>query len=228
MNLPQWYAELALRQPDLFRLIGDFQGRPQHWAHPDRLAALPHGDVLAFLANSAVGQKHASRWATTQLGLDHVPGWWDFSPPRRRLVLMSWMTLEKLACYCGAAIHATKIAATIARVQTLELKAAIGAAAHAFALRRGRMMTAPALPQLTAQGGESLGQQVLATGWATVLGMLSDEPAELLRRFWVKLPPSLQQQATPKLAPEECDLVWTFVRKIGNEVFTKEEMACFA
>jgi hypothetical protein len=228
MNLPQWYAELASRQPDLFRLIGDFQGKPQHWAHPDRMATLPHGDVLAFLANSPAGQKHASRWATTQLGLDHVPAWWDFTPPRRRLVLMSWMTLEQLACYCGAAIHAAKIATIIARAQTLELKAAIGASAHAFALRRGRTMSVPALPQLTAKREGSLGQQVLASGWATVLGMLSDEPSELMRRFWIKLPLALQRDLAPKLATEECDQVWTFVRKIGNEVFTQEEMACFA
>lgn len=227
-HLPQWYAELAVRQPDLFRMIGDFNTKPQHWAHPERLAALPHGDVLAILDTSVTGQRHAARWVTGQLGLSQVPAWWDFTPARRRLILINWLTLEKLACYCGAAIHASKIAATIARAQTIELKSAIGAAAHAFALRRGRLVNVPDLPQLQAPGGAGLGRQVLDSGWAAVLGLLSDEPAELLRRFWVKLPPAMAQDRMPKLAAEECEQVWNFVRRVGREVFSKEEEACFA
>ncbi|HSJ01069.1 MAG TPA: SctK family type III secretion system sorting platform protein [Verrucomicrobium sp.] len=228
MNLPQWYAEVALRQPDLFRLIGDFHSRPQMWAHPDRLAILPHKEVLTYLANSPTGQKHASRWVTAQLGIAHVPAWWDFTPPRRRLVLMNSATLEKLACYCGAALQAARIGTIIARQQTVDLKEAIGAAAHAFALRRGRLMPVPSLPQLTAEATGNFGQQVLASGWAVLLGMLSNEPPELLRRFWIKLPPLVSRDSVPKLAEEECDQVWTFVRRVGNEVFTKEEQACFA
>jgi hypothetical protein len=143
---------------------------------------------------------------------------------------MRWTTLDQLACYCGAAIHAAKIAATIARAQTAELKSVIGAAAHVFALRRGRLIAAPEVPGLDFSTGApgTLGHHVYQSGWAALLAMLSCEPPEILERFQIKLPPSLPVDKSARLAPEDCERLWKFVRKVGGEVFTKEEIACFA
>src|SRR4051794_25069242 len=59
-NQSLWYAAQAKANPDLFRVVYDFNRRPQSWVHASVLDALPHAAVVKALA------------ATTNYGAGHV------------------------------------------------------------------------------------------------------------------------------------------------------------
>src|SRR4051794_35939795 len=110
-----WYAEQAKVNPDLFRVIYDFNRRPQHWIHPSVVESLPHAPVLHALASTNHGASHVSAWLMRELGLDRDEASWMFEEPRSRLVLLSSSTLRRLASYAGAACCWPRVSTTIGR-----------------------------------------------------------------------------------------------------------------
>lgn len=230
MNVPDhpWTISLLKSNPDLFRLIHDFNHRPGHWLHPSRAAALPDAELTAVLLQRGHDLKRLNVILLEKLGLRELPPCWDFSEPRRRLALLRHDTLARLATFCGAALRWSRVATVIGRNQIAELKGAIGEHAHAFALRRGRLVVDPESAAQTTLPGRSLHEEIHELGWHTLLSSLSGESPALLSRLALKLPEDLPQPDYGSIGAETRDSSWQKLRKVLAEVLTREEMRCFA
>ena len=224
-----WYAAQAKANPDLFRVIYDFNRRPQHWVHPSVIESLPHAPVVKALATTNYGAAHVSAWLTRELKLDQDEACWDFEEPRCRIALLSLGTLHRLACYAGAASCWPSVAATVGRDQLREIKATLGEEAHVFALRRGRMVV-PESDTAPTTGTTSLAAHALDTGWRMVATAGHDERPAVQRRIALKLPPDVAQSITGKVpAPSEMrEKAWQRLRKIAPEVLTEGELKCLS
>lgn len=222
-----WYAAQSKANPDLFRVIFDFNRRPQHWVHSSVIEGLPHAPVVQALATCVHGAGHLSAWLLQELSLlEHEPCW-DFEDPRRRLALLSPATLARLARHCGAALAWPRIASVIGRAEIQELKAALGEDAHAFALRRGRMIV-PENEAVLPEAGDSLTAHALHSGWRLILTAIDDESAAVRRRMELKLPPDLPAMNLGTVALELRDRAWQRIRRISPQVLTEGELKCFA
>lgn len=223
-----WYVEQSKVNPDLFRVIFDFNRRPQYWVHPTVLASLPHASVVTALATARCGAGHLSAWLAQQLGLKPTDDCWDFQEPRRRLFLLSSVTLERLARFCGAALHWPHIAAVIGRTDSSNLKSAIGEDAHHFAMRRGRMV----VPEAETVGGASppagLASRCLQAGWDMIATALAQDPDGLRLKLKLKLAAVDPLMPTGDVAPEIRERAWQRIRRIGPDVFSEGELKCFA
>lgn len=222
-----WYAEQSRTNPDLFRVIFDYNRRPQHWVHSSVLDALPHAPVIKALAQSPHGSGHLAAWLLQELKLlEHAPCW-DFEEPRLRLHLLSSPTLAKLARFCGAALCWPKLASIISKAEIQEVKAGLGEDAHTFALRRGRLVVQEK-DTLLPDGSLSLVEHAIQVGWALVQTAALDSNPALKRRFELKLPPGKAQPVAQGFDSAQRDSAWLRVRKITPEVLTEGEMKCFA
>lgn len=224
-----WYAMQAKANPDLFRVIYDFNRRPQHWVHPSIIETLPHASVVKALATTNHGAPHVATWLLRELKLDQDEACWDFEQPRCRIALLGSGTLYRLACYAGAASCWPGVAATIGREQLREVKGALGGEAHVFALRRGRMVV-PENDTVPATGTTSLAAHALEAGWQMVATAAHDARPAVERRFALKLPADVAQAIAGKVptAPDACEKAWQRLRKITPEVLTEGELKCFS
>ncbi|MBB5037727.1 SctK family type III secretion system sorting platform protein [Prosthecobacter dejongeii] len=222
-----WYASQAKINPDLFRVIFDFNRRPQYWLHPEVVAGLPQAKVVRVLSQGTHGQSHLSSWLLQTLQLDDCEGVWDFEEIPRRLALLSPATLERLACFTGAALCWPRISAIIGKQQIQELKANLGEETHAFALRRARMIV-PESETFPAQENVSLTDQVHSLGWDVLISATNDGAEGLRRRLLLKLPLKMQAKVTQPLPQDQREKAWQRVRQINREVLTLGEMKCFA
>jgi hypothetical protein len=223
-----WYAEQSKLNPDLFRVIFDFNRRPQFWVHPSVLASLPHAPVVTALATSHYGARHLSIWLAQQLGLNAAEDCWDFQEPRRRLILLSHTTLERLARFCGAALHWPRIASVIGRSDIQELKGTLGEDAHSFAMRRGRMVIQEDEAAKAGSSTASLATRCLQAGWELVITALANDPESLRQRLKLKLPSGDLATPVGDVSPETRERAWQHIRKIGPDVFSEGELKCFA
>lgn len=222
-----WYLSQAKTNPDLFRVIFDFNRRPQHWLHPEVVAQLPESRVVQILSQSTHGHAHLATWLTRTFKLDISESIWDFRETRRRLTLLSPATLFQLARFTGAALCWPRLAAIIGKQQIQSLKAALGENAHAFALRRARMIV-PETETMQPPQSINLTDHVLNLGWQVVINAAFDEEEAIRKRFALKLPIAVQENLYAVTTPELRDRAWSRVRQISREVLTEGEMKCFA
>jgi len=229
MSTCGWYATQAKTNPDLFRVIYDFNRRPQHWVHSSFVETLPHAPVLKALATTNHGATHVSAWLMRELKLDQDEACWDFEEPRCRIALLSSDTLHRLARYAGASSCWPGVAATIGRDQLREIKATLGEDAHVFALRRGRMIV-PESDTVPINGATSLAAHALDAGWQMVVTAAFDERPAVQRRMALKLPPDVAQSIAAKVstASDAREKAWSRLRKITSEVLTEGELKCFS
>ena len=228
--MSKWYVHQAKVNPDLFRVIFDFNRRPQSWLHPEVMSALPHRHLVQALSQTNHGASHLSGWLGRELKLDSAETHWDFEEPRRRIALLSATTLHRLSCYAGSAACWPKIAAAIQRDELREVKATLGEEAHVFALRRGRLIV-PEEETLSPPSGLSLAQHAMKVGWQIVSAVVENDPATVQQRFALKLPPKVAETLASEgsgLSPEFKSKAWQTLRKISNEVLTEGEAKCFA
>lgn len=225
---PAWAAALLQQNPDLFRLVYDFNNRPSLWVHPQRMEQMPHFAIIKNLnqANAAT-RSGLEQWTSRHFQLTETAACWDFNEVRQRLALLQHDSLAKLALYCGAALRWSRISMIIAKSQIAELKAHIGEHAHAFALRRGRQVVeqqeaSQSLPDY------SLNQEIHFLGWTTLLSCMAGESESLLARMQLKLPDKTPQPVYSKIEEAERESAWKKVQKVLGEVLTREEMRCFA
>jgi len=242
MTLPSWYASLATSRPDLFRLIYDFNTRPQDWVHPSRAKALPHGPVIDFLSHKGHGRRLLGRWIFEKFGIAQHQTWWDFVEERRRLALLEHGALEQVALYCGVTLRWRQIKSIISRDEVLQLKTRLGPEAHSFALQRGPLLKVPQLLRQTpapaaiaddSGSKEDLPEVIWREGWTALVKSLAGETEPLLQRFWLKVPQDTQERhglaALPAKTPAELrDANWLFVRRIAHEILSDQELQCFA
>lgn len=211
-------------------MIHDFNERPGHWVHPERLQKIPNGSLVQTLLNEGAAQTGLHRWLIRQLGLATVPGCWDFEDPRRRLALLSHETLAKLAVFCGAAYCWKRIANIIGGAALKELKAEIGPEAHVFALRKGRqLMEAYEGPDSQIQS-DNLKDDIHSFGWRTVTRVFAGEPDPLMQRLRLKLPPHEAVEACLQIeAGDEAvrEAAWKWTRRVMADVLNRKELQCF-
>lgn len=222
-----WATKLVTGNPELFRLVHDFNLRPANWVETSRLSELPNAAVANGLLQNGHGYAEVHAWAATALKLDQQPACWDFAEPRRRIALLGHETLQRLAIFCGSALCWNRISTIIGKSQIAELKGAIGEHAYAFALRRGRMVVPQPLP--TPVGDNSTLNELIHTqGWRLLLGTMAGEAAAIMSRVSLKLPRHIDVPDEAANPPEGRDSAWSRVRKILPEVLNREELRCFA
>ncbi|WP_414663710.1 SctK family type III secretion system sorting platform protein [Horticoccus sp. 23ND18S-11] len=227
MNPTPWLPSLLKDRPDLFRAIYDWNVYPHRWALPAWLEAvmLP-APVIALLEQSARGRERLSRHFRTALGLTDTS--WEFAAPRRRLALLSAASLQQLASFSGAALHATRIAHAVTRDQRRALTTQIGEAAYDFALRQGRHHRGSSSWPWPETPTTDLGASVQHTGWKIVCDCVADEAPPLRRRFRLKVPREITFSDPAATAPEVAVVAWNFLQPITREALTREEQSCLA
>lgn len=223
-----WFTRQAKANPDLFRVIYDFNRRPQNWVHPEVLRALPNQEIINTLSTTNHGSSHLAAWLEHELNLDYADPCWDFEAPDDRFVLLSSGSLHKLACYAGAAAYWPRIATTISREDLLEIKTLIGEGAYVFAMRRGRTIVAESEAALPSNE-QSLADHAIKVGWGTVAAAVHDERSGVQQRFALKLPPAMEHLLVKHAAAsaDEREEARRRLRKISPEVLTEGESKCF-
>ena len=222
-----WYAAQAKVNPDLFRVIFDFNRRPQFWLHPAVARTLPEAPLVNILASSRHGQGHLAVWLERALGLEaHAPVW-DFEEPRRRLTLLGPQALARLAKFAGAALTWPAIVSVIGKSQMQEIRSDLGEDAHAFALRRARLLV-PEKDAVLPEANAPLVAHALDLGWNLVTTAAYDELDAIRNRFTLKLPPAVAEKFRRRVDPEVRERAWSRIRQISREVLTEGEQKCFA
>jgi|GEM_PF-1735514 len=222
-----WYASQAKTNPDLFRVIFDFNHRPQFWLHPEVLARFPEAAVIRVLATGTHGHHHLASWLTRALHLDACDPVWDFQEPRLRVALLSPETLTRLARYTGVALCWPRIASIIGRQQIQEIKASLGEDAYAFSLRRARFIV-PENEVILPNQETSITDHVMDVGWNVLASSTGDESDAIRERLSLKLPLQVAKKVRWRVTPELREQAWSRVRQISREVLTAGESKCFA
>jgi hypothetical protein len=222
-----WYAQQAKANPDLFRVVFDFNHRPQFWVHPQVVEGLPEAAVVKALAEAKHGTTHLAGWLSRTLELDvHEPEW-DFEDTRRRLNLLAPETLAKIARFAAAALSWPGIASVIGKVQMQEIKSSFGEDAHSFALRRARFIV-PEIDAVLPESDKPLYDNAIELGWNLLTSAACDEADSIQKRFMLKLPLAIAKK-TPRSVPQDIrERAWNRIRKISTEVLTEGETKCFA
>ena len=228
MTLQSWYATLAQSNPDLFRLIHDFNTRPQHWVPPQRLSALPNANVVGYLSKAGHSRALLGKWVFNQLGVDPDKASWEFTEPRSRLALLSWEALEALARFSGAALRWSEIKSIIGKEDIQRLKARLGGDAHLFALQRGPFLRSAANLKTLGKNAPPLPDQAWLDGWGMVAKALAGEPLPTIERFLLKVPKEFRDVYSDNLPVEVRDGAWGFIRRVAQEVLPELELRCFA
>lgn len=222
-----WYAQQAKSNPDLFRVVFDFNCRPQFWVHSEVIERLPECAVIQALANATHGTTHLASWLTRTLQLDMHEPIWDFEDPRRRLNLLSSETLTRLASFAGAALCWPRIASIIGKAEIQALKNTLGEEAHAFALRGARFIV-PEKDAILPEGDTPIHQHVKDLGWNLITSAACDDADPVQQRFVLKLPSAVASKLIQRVPVEVRERAWNRIRKISAEVLTEGEMKCFA
>ncbi|GEP43729.1 SctK family type III secretion system sorting platform protein [Brevifollis gellanilyticus] len=222
-----WYAQQAKANPDLFRVVFDFNSRPQYWVHPEVMDRLPDAKVVKALAGATHGSAHLAKWLRNILDLNAHEPVWDFEEPRRRLNLLAPETLAKLARFAAAALSWPRIASVIGKVQMQEIKSTFGEDAHSFALRRARFII-PESDAVLPESDKPLYDNAMELGWNLLTSAACDEADPIQQRFVLKLPMAVAERTLRRVPQDIRERAWNRIRKISTEVLTEGETKCFA
>ncbi|MDH4454806.1 MAG: SctK family type III secretion system sorting platform protein [Verrucomicrobiota bacterium] len=222
-----WYAQQAKANPDLFRVVFDFNHRPQYWVHPEVMDRLPEAAVVKALAGATHGTAHLASWMRRILELDAHEPVWDFEEPRRRLNLLAPETLAKIARFAAAALSWPRLASVIGKVQIQEIKSTFGEDAHSFALRRARFIV-PETDAILPESDKPLYDNALELGWNLLTSAACDESDPIQQRFVLKLPTAVAEKTLLRVQQDVREHAWNRIRKISAEVLTEGETKCFA
>ncbi len=222
-----WYAQQAKANPDLFRVVFDFNRHPQFWVHPEVMERLPEATVVKALAGVTHGTSHLASWMCRTLELDAHEPVWDFEEPRRRLNLLAPETLAKIARFAAAALSWPRIASVIGKVQIQEIKGTFGEDAHSFALRRARFIV-PESDAVLPESDKSLYDHAMELGWNLLTSAACDEADPIQQRFMLKLPVAIAEKTLLRVPQDVRERAWNRIRKISTEVLTEGETKCFA
>jgi hypothetical protein len=244
MRNPTWMVAQAREHPDLLRLVHEFNRLPQNWVHQEYLDGIPHVNIVRFLAGSPGGQVTASSWIDRHLGLSEVAAYWDFEEERKRLALLDFESLAKIASCLGSGLKSKEIAMLIGRVEIMHFIDAIGRDAHEFALRGGvQNRISPQVSEMVAKwetlagegsreglgaGDSDLGGRVEKLGWGVLRSVLAEEPAPLWRRFNLKIPSKFHDPAFEASVGEELRIAcWDLVKFVARKLLPPTQLRCF-
>jgi len=234
-----WLTGTIKAQPDLFRLINEFNQHPQNWVHPEVFEKVPENRLMHFLAGTLSGRDISSRWVSSHLNLSDENRFWDFEDEKKRLALLSWERLDQLARATGATLNASKILTLISKQEIRDLKNEVGLDAYEFSLRRGaHLKISDAMKEFAEQWREhetsemperTLGKESTRLGWSVVRTSLGDGPKPLWQRFNLKIPPEFQDPLIGDSPVEENAVkCWEFVRVVAHKLLPKLELRCFS
>ncbi len=226
MSTARWFTSLVRSNPELHRLVYDFNHYPHRWARTEWLEDCALSAAASpLLEQSARGRARLGRHYCTTLGLkDHF---WDFEAGHRRLALLPHATLAQLGIFAGAALHWMSLARCVTQTQNRATIGQIGPAAFSYGMRRGRTLLGasglgtPGLP--TALDHDT----VSAAGWKIITACLRDESPAVFRRFRLKSPRSfdLRDEGDLALIPATA---WAFVQPIITDILPLSDQRCFA
>jgi hypothetical protein len=220
MSTP-WLVSLVRENPELYRLIYDWNMYPHRWAHPAWLESVPLAEpTLRLLESSPAGRLRLSRFYLKALGL--TSQCWDLAEPNRRLALLPAPSLARLAAVTGATLYWSHLARIVSKPRRTALAQVIGTDAYTFALRHGRALTARSAPPDPENPGDP-GPEILLAGWRTVHSGLGEDPA-VQQRFRLKAPPDVP--LTPsRLSPADA---WTLLRTLTAEILSPLDRRCLS
>ncbi len=226
MSTASWFHTLARSNPELHRLVYDFNHYPHRWARTEWLDdCATSAPAISMLEQSPRGRARLGRHYCGALGLkEHF---WDFEATHRRLALLPHTTLAQLGLYVGAALHWMSLARCVTQAQHRATIGQIGHGAYAYGLRRGRSLL----------GASGLGSPSLpcaddhanlpGAGWKILAACMHNESPAVFRRFRLKSPRNLDLRNGGELALSP-DTAWAFVQPIITDILPRSDQRCFA
>ncbi|MDR3175534.1 MAG: hypothetical protein LBU06_03245 [Desulfovibrio sp.] len=219
-----YFLEVIGEKPALFSAMLRFNGiTPADDAQtlPDRLA-----ELFADLPRACLEALWRYKPSRKRL-LAFAPGpddpFWDFSEESRCLALLEPGTLDELAAFYGATLHAHEITRTILGKDIAELRETLGERAHAYALQRGQYRAPAGREEFSTRHREMpLGKRALLHGWEALGIIASGWPQTLQNRVRVVPPADMPVSAALQNG------IWFDVKKILIMEVAPAWAPCFA
>jgi hypothetical protein len=222
-------AWLLKRGDGLFPMVWQFNHRPASYTHPSHLPEFAERPkLLEFLRGSRRSNAVLSRALLERFGLD---GSWcyDFSSVTRRLGLVDGPTLERLAVYLGAAMHAEEMRRVVSRDELAELREKVGEDVHLFAIKRAELLAGglvPEVPRSLAGSGDWL-ERLAVSGLSCFSSLMAAEPSSVGTRFRLKFPAAVPWPASAPLPTVDHEKLSAFARRVLCREVNPDWTPCF-
>jgi hypothetical protein len=194
--------------------------------HPERLPEGPAGLVARRLLAGTAGVRRLSVDLGWILGGVNPPFCLsEFEDPRLRAALLPRELLEKVVACLGLAVNHRRISRLIARADVLALRAAWGADACEFALRRASFLVGEADWARLSEPGEGApaADEVQAGGLRILAACFRGAPPGLMARLRLKLPKSADACFPSDGTPQDAgDAAWRLLRRTAIQELTGE------
>jgi len=221
------FRNMLQTEPQVFRLICEFDSRPAGYIARDRLCGLIDGRWLDAISTSRRGRRELSRWLCRHYDLAPV-GFAEFAEPRRRLALLEPDALRRLLTYAGAAAASSEIAKTVDRAAILALRNALGDDAYWFAVKRAPFLLGDELAFLDAPSESPDWTTRIRRGGCRCLALcLAGESAAIQTRVMLKLDARWPLDFSVAASEEKRQLAWTALRKILLHEIDSGLSSCF-
>lgn len=189
-----YFRDVIVERPALFAAMLRFNGVSADGdaaTPPDGLAYFR--DLLPESCLEELWRHPASRKHLRNLLAPLTPGpdgpFWDFSEESRCLALLEPATLDELALFYGASLHAPEIARTIMGKDIARLREALGERAHAYAMQRGQYRMPAGRDSFAARNaGMSLAERVVLHGREALGIIVAGWPQALQHRIRATAP----------------------------------------
>lgn len=183
---------VALRQRDpLFKLIYEFNMRPSRYIHASWAEALFTPELWRRLRQTRSAERSLSRMVLHDLDLAGSFPAAIFAQPAARLALLDSDTVERTALYIGIVVNSARLRRSIGRKEVARLRQALGEDAYLFAVQRAPLLAPrqePAEADDAFQASADLPERLRRSGATVLARALAGLPAEVLKRFRLKLP----------------------------------------
>lgn len=219
-----YFLEVIGEKPALFAAILRFNGiTPTDGAatFPDGLAGLSAHVPEACL--DELWRHGPSRKHLRALAPGPVEPFWDFSEESRCLAFLEQDTVNELAFFYGATLHAPEITRTIMRNDIAKLRDALGERVYLYALQRGQYQAPAARAEFSARHREMpLAERVPLHGGEALGLIMSAWPQPLQSR--VRFTPPADMPLSPGLQKS----IWFDMKKILLKEVASAWAPCFA
>jgi hypothetical protein len=217
---------LRRRNRALLARLAAFNTDPAAYAAPGWLEELAPPFVRERLLASARGRRALSRRLARARDLGGPV--WDFRDARLRLALVDGAALERAVFLAGLAANGAALAKVIDRDHVAALRAALGEADYAFALRRAPLLAGPAAaPFADPDAAADPAGAARRSGARLLAACLSGEAPGLLARVALRFAPDRGPKFSDEPHPDR-EAAGNVLRRILSREVSPEWAALFA
>lgn len=180
---------MRTRSP-LFGLIYEFNLLPSRYMHESWAEALFTPDLWQRLRRSRRAERALSRLVLDDLGVTGTFPAAVYDEPRARLALLSPDAVERVSLRVGVVLGGAALRRVIDREGVARLRTGLGEDAYSFAIQRAPLLATASQVAETHDDADvaALPKRLVAGGWSILGRAMAGLPAEVLKRFRLKLP----------------------------------------